>query len=92
MDANDLNSAKTFRNKLINKKYPKTNLQTKSWGNLSLFTLKKITTPLENKKIFHRQTIKSKISSKKYCQHIKRTMKIELRVLIRFMLKIKSWG
>lgn len=89
LDANDLNSAKTFRNELIDKKYPKTSLQTK-YRKFIILYIKKLTTYPENKNIPLTNNKIENIFQKVLAKQIKRTMKIELGVLTRFMLKLNN--
>jgi len=92
LDANDLDSSKTFRNELINKKYPKNKFTNKIIWKFIIPYFKKLTTHLENKNIPSTNNKIENIFQKVLAKHIKRTMKVELGVLTRFMLKLNHWN
>lgn len=53
---------------------------------------KKLTTPLENKNIPSTNNEIENIFQKVFLKHIKRTIKVELGLLTRFMLKLNYWN
>lgn len=65
--------------------------QSKSWTNSSFFTLK-LTIRIENTNISSTSNKIENIFQKVFPKHIKRTMKIELGLLSRFILKLNHWN
>ena len=84
---------KHLENELINKKiYPKNKFTNKIiWGFIISY-FKKLTTHLENKNISPTNNKIENIFQKVFPKHIKRTMKVELGLLTRFMLKLNYWN
>ena len=92
LDAKDLNSAKKLKNELIDKKYPKNKFTNKILWKFIIPYFKKLTTHLENMNIPSTNNKIENIFQKVFPKHIKRTMKIELGLLSRFMLKLNHWN
>ena len=88
LDAEDLDSAKKLRDELIDKKYPKNKFTNKIIWKFVIPYFKKLTTHLENRNIPSTNNKIENIFQKVFPKHIKRTMKIELGLLTRFMLKL----
>lgn len=92
LDANTLNDAKKLRDMLIDKKYPKNKFTDKILWKFIIPHFKKLTTHLENSNIPSTNNKIENIFQKVFPKHIKRTMKIELGLLSRFMLKLNYWN
>ena len=92
LDAKDLNSAKKLKNELIDKKYPKNKFTNKILWKFVIPYFKKLTIHLENTNIPSTNNKIENIFQKVFPKHIKRTMKIELGLLSRFMLKLNHWN
>ena len=92
LDAEDLDSAKKLRDELIDKKYPKNKFTNKIIWKFVIPYFKKLTTHLENRNIPSTNNKIENIFQKVFPKHIKRTMKIELGLLTRFMLKLNHWN
>ena len=92
LDAKDLNSAKRYRNELIDKKYPKNRFTNKIIWKFIIPYFKKLTTHLENTNIPSTNNKIENIFQKVFPKHIKRTMKIEHGLRTRFMLKLNHWN
>ena len=83
---------KHLENELINKKYPKNKFTNKIIWRFIIPYFKKLTTHLENKNIPSTNNKIENIFQKVFPKHIKRTMKVELGLLTRFMLKLNYWN
>ena len=92
LDAKTLNDAKKLRDMLIDKKYPKNKFTDKILWKFIIPHFKKLTTHLENSNIPSTNNKIENIFQKVFPKHIKRTMKIELGLLSRFMLKLNHWN
>ena len=92
LDAETLNDAKKLRDILIDKKYPKNKFTDKILWKFIIPYFKKLTTHLENSNILSTNNKIENIFQKVFPKHIKRTMKIELCLLSRFMLKLNYWN
>lgn len=92
LDAETLNDAKKLRDALIDKKYPKNKFTDKILWKFIIPYFKKLTTHLENTNIPSTNNKIENIFQKVSPKHIKRTMKIELGLLSRFMLKLNYWN
>ena len=92
LDAETLNDAKKLRDELIDKKYPKNKFTDKILWKFVIPYFKKLTTHLENTNIPSMNNKIENIFQKVFPKHIKRTMKIELGLLSRFMLKLNYWN
>ena len=92
LDAETLNDAKKLRDMLIDKKYPKNKFTDKILWKFIIPYFKKLTTHLENTNISSTNNKIENIFQKVFPKHIKRTMKIELGLLSRFMLKLYYWN
>ena len=92
LDAEALNDAKKLRDALIDKKYPKNKFTEKILWKFIIPYFKKLTTHLENTNIPSTNNKIENIFQKVSPKHIKRTMKIELGLLSRFMLKLNYWN
>ena len=92
LDAKTLNDAKKLRDMLIDKKYPKNKFTDKILWKFIIPHFKKLTTHLENSNIPSTNNKIENIFQKVFPKHIKRTMKIELGLLSRFMLKLNYWN
>ena len=84
---------KHLENELINKKnFRKTSLQNKIIWRFIIPYFKKLTTHLENKNIPPTNNKIENIFQKVFPKHIKKTMKVKLGLLTRFMLKLNHWN
>ena len=92
MDAKTLNDAKKLRDILIDKKYPKNKFTNKILWKFIIPYFKKLTIHLENSNIPSTNNKIENIFQKVFPKHRKRTMKIELGLLSRFMLKLNHWN
>ena len=92
LDAETLNDAKKLRDELIDKKYPKNKFTDKILWKFIIPYFKKLTTHLEKTNIPSTNNKIENIFQKVFPKHIKRTMKIELGLLSRFMLKLNYWN
>ena len=92
LDAKTVNDAKKLRDMLIDKKYPKNKIIDKILWKFTIPYFKKLTTHLENTNIPSTNNKIENIFQKVFPKHIKRTMKIELGLLSRFMLKLNYWN
>ena len=92
LDAKNLDDAKNLRNELFTKKYPKNKFTIKIVDKFIIPYFKKLTTHLENTNISSTNNKIENIFQKVFPKHIKRTMKIELGLLSRFMLKLNHWN
>ena len=92
LDAETLNDAKKLRDILIDKKYPQNNFTNKILWKFIIPYFKKLTNHLENTNIPSTNNKIENIFQKVFPKHIKRTMKIELGLLSRFMLKLNYWN
>ena len=92
LDAKNLDDAKNLRNELFTKKYPKNKFTIKIVEKFIIPYFKKLTTHLENTNISSTNNKIENIFQKVFPKHIKRTMKIELGLLTRFMLKLNHWN
>ncbi len=92
LDAETLNDAKKLRDMLIDKKYSKNKFTDKILWKFIIPYFKKLTTRLENSNIPLTNNKIENIFEKVFSKHIKRTMKIELGLLSRFMLKLNYWN
>jgi transposase-like protein len=92
LDAKNLDDAKNLRNELLTKKYPKNKFTIKIVDKFIIPYFKKLTTHLENTNIPSTNNKIENIFQKVFPKHIKRTMKIELGLLSRFMLKLNHWN
>ena len=91
LDAKSLNDANKLQDELIGKNYPKNKFTDKLIWKFIIPYFKKLTTHLENTNIPSNNKIEN-IFQKVFPKHIKRTMKIELGLLSRFMLKLNHWN
>ena len=92
LDAKNLNDANKLRDELIGKNYPKNKFTDKLIWKFIIPYFKKLTTHLENMNIPSTNNKIENIFQKVFPKHIKRTMKIELGLLARFMLKLNYWN
>ena len=92
LDSKNLDDAKNLRNDLLTKKYPKNKFTVKIVEKFIIPYFKKLTTHLENTNISSTNNKIENIFQKVFPKHIKRTMKIELGLLSRFMLKLNHWN
>ena len=92
LDAKSLNDANKLQDELIGKNYPKNKFTDKLIWKFIIPYFKKLTTHLENTNIPSTNNKIENIFQKVFPKHIKRTMKIELGLLSRFMLKLNHWN
>ena len=92
LDAKSLNDANKLQDELIGKNYPKNKFTDKLIWKFIIPYYKKLTTHLENTNIPSTNNKIENIFQKVFPKHIKRTMKIELGLLSRFMLKLNHWN
>ena len=92
LDAKTLDDAKKLRDELIANNYLKNKFTDKIVWKFIIPHFKKLTTHLENTNIPSTNNKIENIFQKVFPKHIKRTMKIELGLLKRFMLKLNHWN
>ncbi|WP_231476049.1 hypothetical protein [Methanobrevibacter oralis] len=77
---------------MIDKKYPQKNFTNKILWKFIIPYFKKLTNHLENTNIPSTNNKIENTFQKVFPKHIKRTMKIEVGLLSRFMLKLNYWN
>ena len=92
LDAETLDESKNIRDKLINFKCENNKFIKKLLWNFIIPHFKKLTTHLENQYTPSTNNKIENIFQKVFPKHIKRTIKIENRLLKRFMLKLNHWN
>ena len=92
LDAESVVDAKTVRDKLINKEYPKNKFINKILWKFVIPNFNKLIIPIENSIIPSTNNKIENIFQKIFPKHIKRRMKIEKGLLTRFMLKLNYWN
>ena len=92
LDAESVVDAKTVRDKLINKEYPKNKFINKILWKFVIPNFNKLIIPIENSFIPSTNNKIENIFQKIFPKHIKRRMKIEKGLLTRFMLKLNYWN
>ena len=92
LDSKSVVDAKTVRDKLINKEYPKNKFINKILWKFVIPNFNKLIIPIENSNIPSTNNKIENIFQKIFPKHIKRRMKIEKGLLTRFMLKLNYWN
>ena len=92
LDAESVVDAKTVRDKLINKEYPKNKFINKILWKFVIPNFNKLIIPIENSIIPSTNNKIENLFQKIFPKHIKRRMKIEKGLLTRFMLKLNYWN
>ena len=92
LDSKSVVDAKTVRDKLINKEYPKNKFINKILWKFVIPNFNKLIIPIENSIIPSTNNKIENLFQKIFPKHIKRRMKIEKGLLTRFMLKLNYWN
>ena len=92
LDADNLETAKTLRNQLMNKKCSKNKFIHKILWKFTIPYFKKLTYHLENSNIPSTNNKIENIFQKVFPKHIKKTMRTEIGLLKRFNLKLEFWN